>query len=45
MDIGKIKATIKSNLDEYAELIKEAVEAIQKVNDFEVKVDVIQEKD
>lgn len=37
MDIGKIKVTIKSNLDEYAELIKEAVEAIQKSMTLKLK--------
>ena len=44
MEIGKLEVTIKSNLDEYAQLIKEAQEAIKRVNDFELELEIVQEK-
>ena len=44
MEIGKLEVTIKSNLDEYAQLIKEAQEAIKRVNDFELEFEIVQEK-
>jgi hypothetical protein len=43
MKIGKLEVTIKSNLDEYAQLIKEAQEAIKRVNDFELEFEIIKE--
>jgi len=38
MEIGKLEVTIKNNLDEYIQLIK-------RVNDFELEVEVAQEKE
>ena len=43
MEIGKLEVTIKSNLDEYIQLIKKAQEAIERVNDFELEVEVVKE--
>ena len=45
MEIGKLEVTIKNNLDEYIQLIKKAQEAIERVNDFELEleVEVVQE--
>ena len=44
MEIGKLEVTIKNNLDEYVQLIKEAQEAIKRVNDFELEFEIVQEK-
>ena len=38
MEIGTLEVTIKNNLDEYIQLIK-------RVNDFELEVEVAQEKE
>ena len=43
MEIGKLEVTIKNNLDEYAQLIKEAQEVIKRVNDFELEFEIIKE--
>ena len=43
MEIGKLEVTIKSNLDEYIQLIKEAQEIIKRVNDFELEFEIIKE--
>ena len=43
MGIGKLEVTIKNNLDEYIQLIKEAQEVIKRVNDFELEFEIIKE--
>ena len=43
MEIGKLEVTIKNNLDEYTQLIKEAQEVIKRVNDFELEFEIIDE--
>ncbi|NCB80743.1 MAG: hypothetical protein EOM41_12700 [Bacilli bacterium] len=43
MGIGKLEVTIKNNLDEYIQLIKEAQEVIKRVNDFELEFEIIEE--
>ena len=43
MEIGKLEVTIKNNLDEYIQLIKEAQEIIKRVNDFELEFEIIKE--
>lgn len=43
MEIGKLEVTIKNNLDEYIQLIKEAQEVIKRVNDFELEFEIIEE--
>ena len=43
MEIGKLEVTIKNNLDEYIQLIKEAQEVIKRVNDFELEFEIIKE--
>lgn len=42
MKLGDITVTVKSNLDELADIVREANELIQKINDFELEVEVIQ---
>ena len=43
MEIGRLEVTIKNNLDEYIQLIKEAQEVIKRVNDFELEFEIIEE--
>ena len=43
MEIGKLEVTVKNNLDEYIQLIKEAQEVIKRVNDFELEFEIIKE--
>ena len=43
MEIGKLEVSIKNNLDEYIQLIKEAQEVIKRVNDFELEFEIIKE--
>ena len=43
MEIGKLEVTIKNNLDEYIQLIKEAQEVLKRVNDFELEFEIIKE--
>ena len=43
MEIGKLEVTVKNNLDEYIQLIKEAQEVIERVNDFELEFEIIKE--
>ena len=45
MKLGDITATVKTNLDELVNLVCEAKELIQKINDFELEVEVIQENE
>lgn len=44
MEIGKLEVTIKNNLDEYVQLIKEAQEAIKRVNDFELEFEIVRKR-
>ena len=45
MKLGDITATVKTNLDELVNLVREAKELIQKINNFELEVEVSQEKE
>ena len=45
MKLGDVTATVKSNLDELTEIVREAKELIQKINDFGLEVEVIQENE
>ena len=45
MKLGDITATVKTNLDELANLVCEAKELIQKINNFELEVEVVEEKE
>ena len=45
MKLGDITATVKTNLDELVNLICEAKELIQKINNFELEVEVVEEKE
>ncbi len=45
MKLGDITATVKTNLDELVNLVREAKELIQKINDFELEVEVVEEKE
>ena len=45
MKLGDITVNVKSNLDELINLVREAKEMIQKINDFELEVEVIQENE
>ena len=45
MKLGDITVTVKSNLDELTDIVREAKELSQKINDFELEVEVIQEKE
>ena len=45
MKLGNITATVKTNLDELVNLVREAKELIQKINNFELEVEVVEEKE
>ena len=45
MKIGDITVTVKTNLDELVNLVCEAKELIQKINNFELEVEVVEEKE
>ena len=45
MKIGDITVTVKTNLDELVNLVCEAKELIQRINDFELEVEVVEEKE
>lgn len=45
MKLGDITATVKTNLDELVNLVCEAKELIQKINNFELEVEVVEEKE
>ena len=45
MKLGDVTATVKSNLDELNDIVREAKELIQKINDFGLEVEVIQENE
>ena len=45
MKLGDITTTVKTNLDELVNLVCEAKELIQKINDFGLEVEVIQENE
>ena len=45
MKLGDITATVKTNLDELVNLVREAKELIQKINNFELEVEVVEEKE
>ena len=45
MKIGDITVTVSSNLDELTNLVCEAKELIQRINDFELEVEVVKEKE
>ena len=45
MKLRDITATVKTNLDELVNLICEAKELIQKINNFELEVEVVEEKE
>ena len=44
MKLGGITATVKTNLDELVNLVCEAKELIQRINDFELEVEVVKKK-
>ena len=43
--LGDITVTVKSNLDELTDIVREAKELIQKINDFELEVEVVEGKE
>ena len=45
MKLGDITVTVKSNLDELTDIVREAKELIQKTNDFELEVEVVEGKE
>ncbi len=45
MKLENITVNAKSNLDELTNLVSEAKELIQRINDFELEVEVTQEKE
>lgn len=45
MKLGDITVTVKTNLDELINLVCEAKELIQRINDFELEVEVVQENE
>ena len=45
MKLGDITVNVKSNLDELTNLVCEAKELIQRINDFELEVEVVQENE
>lgn len=45
MKLGDKTVTVKNNLDELANLLCEAKEVLQKINEFEIEVEVVQEKE
>ena len=45
MKLGDKTVAVKNNLDELINLVSEAKELIQKINDFELVVEVIQKNE
>ena len=45
MKLGDIAAAVKTNLDELVNHVCEANELIQKINNFELEVEVVEEKE
>ena len=45
MKLGDKTVTVKNNLDELANLVCEAKELIRRINDFELEVEIIEEKE
>ena len=45
MKLVDTTATVKTNLDELVNLVREAKELIQKINNFELEVEVVEEKE
>ena len=45
MKLENITVTVKSNLDELTDIVREAKELIQRINDFELEVEVVEEKE
>ena len=45
MKIGDITVNVKNNLDELVNLVCEAKELIRRINDFELEVEIIEEKE
>lgn len=45
MKLGDKTVAVKNNLDELINLVSEAKELIQKINDFELEVEVIKENE
>ena len=45
MKLGDVTVTVISNLDELTDIVREAKELIQKINDFGLEVEVIQENE
>ena len=45
MKLGDKTVTVKNNLDELVNLVCEAKELIRRINDFELEVEVIKEKE
>ena len=45
LKLGDITVNVKSNLDELTNLINEAKELIQKINDFELEIEVTEENE
>ncbi|GAA5403701.1 hypothetical protein SuUB82_17410 [Streptococcus uberis] len=45
MKLGDKTVTVKNNLDELANLLCEAKEVLQKINEFKIEVEVVQEKE
>ena len=45
MKLGDITVNVKNNLDELTNLVCEAKELIQRINDFELEVEVSQENE
>ena len=45
LKLGDTAVNVKSNLDELTNLVNEAKELIQRINDFELEAEVVQEKE
>lgn len=45
LKLGDKTVTVKNNLDELTNLLCEAKEVLQKINEFEIEVEVVQEKE
>ena len=45
MKLGDATVAVKNNLDELVNLVCEAKELIQKINNFELEVEVVEEKE
>lgn len=45
MKLGDKTVTVKNNLDELINLLCEAKKVLQKINEFEIEVEVVQEKE